>query len=345
MESIPVPDGTAVGTSLDTIEITPHEPADGTYRAELLKPIWDRYVLAHRFYATIPNTGKVPLTERLGSCRTHAYFVIDTQTMIVRVASSACRLRFCPMCQRTRKFIVRKNAQAWLKTAKKPKFLTLTLQSSDDPLADQISSLYSAFVKLRRLKRMTRDCAGGIWFFQITFNSNTRQWHPHLHIAMDSEYIPHKWLSEQWEQITSDSKIVDIRAIHRQKQAAEYIARYAASSVNIESVPENAWTELASAMHKRRTCGTFGSAKAIRLTAPVLKEESNSRRILSYVELRVLAKYYKPAKIVLMAYHTGLPMTEIPNFNNIIVAMFTPDHKLLPYIDDEELNSYLGKSP
>ncbi|MDF1881490.1 protein rep, partial [Sulfurimonas sp. MAG313] len=54
---------------------------------------------------------------------------------------------------------------------------------------------------------------GGVHSFEFT-NNQGKGWHPHVHsIVLLDKYIDQKALSEEWEKITGDSKIVDIRKI------------------------------------------------------------------------------------------------------------------------------------
>jgi hypothetical protein len=106
----------------------------------------------------------------------------------------------------------------WLPTVTAPKFITLTLKHSPAPLSHQISTLYGCFRKLRKTKLLTKTVRGGIWFFQVKQSAADYLWHPHLHIVVDSPYIPKHQLSRAWLSITKTSQIVDIRQITNRYQ-------------------------------------------------------------------------------------------------------------------------------
>ena len=48
--------------------------------------------------------------------------------------------------------------------------------------------------------------------YAVEITNRGRGWHPHIHmVALVDEWIDRKKLSQQWEAITVDSKIVDVR--------------------------------------------------------------------------------------------------------------------------------------
>jgi hypothetical protein len=53
----------------------------------------------------------------------------------------------------------------------------------------------------------------------------TQRGEPHLHILLRGNYIPQKWISEQWQQITG-AFVVDIRRADGDMAVSAYIAKY-----------------------------------------------------------------------------------------------------------------------
>lgn len=203
--------------------------------------------------------------ESLDSCRTGAWFARNRVTGRVRVLSSSCKLRWCPMCSSTRRWFLTQEVSTWLKTAKKPKFLTLTLAHITSPLERQILHLYKCFQKYRKLKIMKQNVEGGVWFFQIKKSDSDNLWHPHLHCVIDSEYISKFDLSAAWAAVTITSNIIDIRKIDDCDNAAQEVARYASRPAMLANLDEADRLELLESLHGRRLVGTWGTARSMSL--------------------------------------------------------------------------------
>lgn len=100
-------------------------------------------------------------------------------------------------------------------------FLTLTLKNGDDFL-ERFGHLEQSFQTLKDRRRDWKKKGWGfnefckidgcVYSYEITNNGNG--WHPHLHIvALVDDWIDRIKLSKEWEAITGDSKIIDIRRI------------------------------------------------------------------------------------------------------------------------------------
>ena len=200
-------------------------------------------------------------------CRSSAWFVRHNVTGEIRVASSKCKMRWCPLCIKSRRYVITLAAIGWIKDLDRPKFLTLTLKHNNAPLIDQIKNLYHFFKEFRRRPWTKKRLKGGIWFFQIKRSAESGQWHPHLHILLDSKFIAKEEISQKWLETTKSSKIIDIRAIHDKKKAAEYVARYSAAPCRLVDYSLEDAVEIVRAMHGLRIVGTFGTAKGVKLTA------------------------------------------------------------------------------
>lgn len=198
-------------------------------------------------------------------CKSFAWFVKHRTSGQVRVASSRCNLRWCPLCIKTKRFIMLQSLVPWVKNAKKPKFITLTLKHSDAPLRDQITRLYDSFKVLRRSVFWSKRVTGGVWFFQIKKSETDGLWHPHLHILADGRYLPHEVISPLWLKITGDSSVIDLRGIKDVKKTSEYVARYATAPANLMDLDIESAVEVVESLAGRRVCGTFGTAKGVQL--------------------------------------------------------------------------------
>lgn len=170
-----------------------------------------------------------------------------------------CRDRLCATCARARSRQTAARVATAIRHADSLRFLTFTLRSSDEPLKDQLDRLYASLRQLRRTAEWKRHVHGGIATVEITRNAKTGLWHPHLHVLADGKYWPQGSLSAAWNAITGDSPVVDIRAVRSRKNAAQYVAKYAAKPLDMRTWPLDAIAELAAALHRRRMVLTFGS--------------------------------------------------------------------------------------
>lgn len=240
-----------------------------TYRETLLENIKPAYRKAYEYYIGDRADRYDYKQLRFLQCHSRAIFARNTTTGAVRVLAKSCHLKFCPICNKSREKLIRKKVTDWLSPKYYPKFMTLTLKHSDDDLRDQIDNLYRYFKEFRRIKLLKKKVSSGIWFFQITKNEKTNQWHPHIHCILTGSYIPRRELQAEWLRITGDSNIVDIRLIKNVESAACEVARYAACAVNINKFSCDELYVLEKALKSRRLFGTWGKCRKLKLLSPL----------------------------------------------------------------------------
>ena len=101
--------------------------------------------------------------------------------------------------------------------------LTLTTSPSAHPNRD--AAFRSASENVNRLfKRIRRNWPGRDIQYFLVWERTKSGW-PHAHLLLRAPFIPQRWLSQNWEQLTG-AKIVDIRAIKEPHTVAAYIAKY-----------------------------------------------------------------------------------------------------------------------
>ena len=220
--------------------------------------------------------------NRLNDCRRHAFFTVHRESKQVRVASNRCNLRWCPMCQQTRRTIIAHGVSKWVVNATSPKFMTLTLKSSDDSLEFQLKRLYDSFRLFRRRVFPKRLIRGGFWFFQVTWSTKRMQWHPHLHCLIDADFIPRRKLSKAWFKATGDSMVADIRAVKDAVKAAQYVARYATAPASLLSFRPDQGFEIIQALRDQRIVGAWGNARGVPLSPRKPEDASKWMRALGY---------------------------------------------------------------
>lgn len=187
----------------------------------------------------------------LGQLKTRAYY---------------CHDRHCQPCGKARAQLIANNLEAHLKTGRYL-HVTLTLKSTSEPLAKEIKRLYTAFRKLRGRKQWKKWTDGGAAFFEVTWNSDTGEFHPHLHVLLNGAFIPHAALSSLWLKITGDSNHVFIRQVTSARDACQEVAKYASKPIHGSILQnQNALDEMMLATKSLRLCTTFGTWRGWQLT-------------------------------------------------------------------------------
>ena len=253
----------AINPQLDTIETTGPLERPYTYRDFLVSSCRTDIDFNRLIYSCIDDVQYKNNVGKFDDCRTYAYFVRHKATHQVRVQSTACRLRWCPLCMKSKRYIISNEVAKWVTKVKKPKFLTFTLKHNEDSLHERIKDLYRFFRNVRRTEWFKHNVRGGVWFFQVTRSKNTGQWHPHIHCLVDSNFLPKEKLSDLWELITGDSRIVDIRAIKDIKKTVDYVARYATAPCRLSNFTVDDAIEIVDTLHGRRLCGTWGTGSTM----------------------------------------------------------------------------------
>lgn len=71
-------------------------------------------------------------------------------------------------------------------------------ESNSTNLQDGIESLWSSWTRLRRSVHWKRKVKGAIVVLEVTYNRESRTWHPHLNVLMEGDYIPFEFLNKLW---------------------------------------------------------------------------------------------------------------------------------------------------
>ena len=179
------------------------------------------------------------------------------------VSLGRCRDRLCPLCSAARGRESGKRTAALVATMDSARFITLTVPHRDRLLRDQLDQVMDMFRELRKTETWKHYVRGGVWALEITFNAETMQWHPHIHVIADGTYFPQPELKAEWSRIIGEEPIVDVRAVHSRRDAAFYIAKYVSKTVDLDTWTEVQIREYADAMHRRRTIHTFGNCHGV----------------------------------------------------------------------------------
>jgi len=311
-------------TSVHTQETSvPPTSLPDSYRTFRTRSCVDELRATEQTYSALDIEDGTDRLSHLRECRTKAWFLRELQTGKVSVASNSCKLRWCPLCAKSRAAYISRSVRAWLTIQVKPKLLTLTLKHTSAPLEHQCNYLYQAFRQFRGHKTISREIRGGIWFFQVKKSEISDEWHPHLHCLIDSEYIPQQLLSGIWCKITGGSSIVDIRAVKNPKKAADYVARYAARPTQLSKLSHSDRLEVFKAMHGRRLCGSWGNARIVSLKPPVKIDANAYEHIGTWAVVVGLEGEDPRAAQILEAWRNGTPLT--PNISLRDIDQFIDD--------------------
>lgn len=196
--------------------------------------------------------------DRFEECGKSFAIEYSPSTEKTRVRVKTCSNRFCPACNerlgRERMEIL----QRPLTGRTNLKFVTLTLQHSEIPLAKQIKHLKQSFRRLRQSQswRMSH----GIAVIECKLTARN-EWHPHLHIICAGNFMPNQVLSDAWRIASRGSYIVKIKGVRKTSEALKYCAKYCCKPCrnidNLRANPERA-CELYSALQRVKMSWHFG---------------------------------------------------------------------------------------
>ena len=223
----------------------------------------------------------------------HHYYTVDKVRL---TKASFCKQHLlCPLCAIRRGA---KSLKAYLdrfevirkdQPSLRPYLVTFTVRNGDE-LRERFEHLANS---LKRLHARRRDwlkkgrgwteaarAAGAVWSYEVTNIGNG--WHPHAHAIWLCDSEPDQAaLRAEWEAITGDSFMVDVRPIGQEDPAEGFseVFKYAVkfAGLDLEHNVE-AWATL----HGRRLLGSFGAFRGVEVPPELTDEPLEG---LPYVEL------------------------------------------------------------
>jgi hypothetical protein len=137
-----------------------------------------------------------------------------------------CGSRFdsvCPSCAQKWRDKTAKQFAGALYWFKNPKMLTLTLRKDNSHPYDLVAVNQNIWVLFHQLRRILSE----LYHIKIIRFEGVLELPNHLHIIIDSKYIPFKIVQEVWKQLTrGQSWHVNIRAIHLDGKSAKNVVKY-----------------------------------------------------------------------------------------------------------------------
>lgn len=174
--------------------------------------------------------------QRLRQCGDYLvfrhYWTVDQVKL--HGARLCCQHLLCPLCairrgsRALKAYLDRWEVIRADKPALRPFLVTLTVKDGSD-LAERFEHLKRSQHELwkRRLRRrgsVLDGVAGAVWSYEIKRGNGSGLWHPHLHMIALAENQPDQVeLAREWQDITGDSFIVDVRPISSEDPASGFI--------------------------------------------------------------------------------------------------------------------------
>ena len=297
-------------SSVQPRETTLHSALPGSYQAFLNRDHPAEFFAAEQSYKAIDERDNSDKLGLLHSCRTDTWFVRDPDTDKLKIATNSCRLRGCSNCAKARQQFITMQILPWFRWARGPKLLTLTTRHTSAPLLDQVVYLYKCYRKLMRKKVIAKRVRGTVKFLQVTHNNKTSEWHPHLHVLLDADYIEHKLLKKYWAEITGGSTIVHIKCVKDTDKTVKHHARYAAGPSTLVDLPEDKRIELLDMFKNRRLVSCTGTARCISLRPQKPADADSCVRVGSWWLVTNLAGQHSVADEILFAWRTDTPLAK-----------------------------------
>lgn len=206
--------------------------------------------------------------RRVAACGSNPVLYWDPARERLITAKGLCKARICPTCGKTATLRMQGQVRRCVAEMDSPRLMTLTLRSTDEPLAAQFDRLRRCFRRLRQRKPWKRHVQGGVMVLEVTWSDRLQRWHPHLHCVVDGVYWPQRELADLWEAVTSDSRVVDLRLCHSREAAIRYVSKYVSKTNAAPGCPDHRLGEWVQALHGLRLCQTFGSLHGVEREEP-----------------------------------------------------------------------------
>lgn len=153
-----------------------------------------------------------------------------------------------------------------------PYLVTFTVRNGPD-LAERLAHLERCLTTLhkrrlgKRSRSLLRDIKGAVWSYEVTYSAD-KGWHPHVHaVYLASELPDQVALRDEWEGITKDSFMCDVRPIQASEvqDESDLCDRYAKGFAEVfkyalksAELPPAQALEAFKVMSRRRLVRSFG---------------------------------------------------------------------------------------
>lgn len=231
---------------------------------------------------------------RLSTCADYLVFRHFYTADTVRLhAAQFCKIHLlCPMCAIRRgakalsAYLQRFEALKLSNPHLRAWMVTLTVKDGND-LEERYKHLHKSQRELWKRKHRGRGSvfdgvAGAVWSYEVKRGDGSGLWHPHLHMVVLSAHSPDKYLlSSEWENITGDSKIIDVRPISQDDPASGFVEvfKYA---VKFSDQPEADTVSAYQVLKGRRLLDCSGCFRGVVIPESLLDEPLDG---LPYIDM------------------------------------------------------------
>lgn len=248
-------------------------------------------------FATHGGDGLMKRANKLADCCKWPLLILRNNGTPA-ISLQRCRDRLCPVCSKIKGMQTTARIKDAVKQMDSKRFVTLTIMSEGKTCKQASTDATNGFRELRRSKFWKEHVTAGIWTKEPKPGTKEGTWNVHLHMIIDGKYMPQRDLSAAWLQATGDSYIVDIRKIHDDKGAANYISKYIGKPGNFSRWSQTEIVDYAKAFKGERMLGTFGKLHSpAKLDEKTPEAEQLSDRSISAHKLMQLASETIPYAI------------------------------------------------
>lgn len=171
--------------------------------------------------------------------------------------------------------------------------VTLTVKDGSD-LGERFMHLVRAIKRYHTQRRMANSsrrpsveankALGAVWSYEVKKGKNSGLWHPHLHAVWLCYEEPRlKDLKEEWNEVTGDSFIVDIRAFQDQENVSTgflEVFKYAVKFSDMQ--PSDTWHAFET-LKGHRLVASFGLFRGVKV--PDTMTDDDLPEDLPYIEM------------------------------------------------------------
>ena len=188
-----------------------------------------RHLYRDRMSGILREVGMNEQADNFDRCGEHVYNLECCQCRYVHPVRYHCKTRLCPECGRVRKTELTYAYSDALRSLGRLRFVTLTIKNVS-VLKDGVDKIRSCFTKLRHRKYDKNKyyknlIVGGLYGIECPVG-NDGLWNVHLHFVYAGEWIEQRKLSDDWEKITGDSRVVFIQDVKHGRSPIGYILKY-----------------------------------------------------------------------------------------------------------------------
>lgn len=241
-----------------------------------------------------PDSGVRRRAWRMRDCRVCPVIYIDDSGQ-PRGMLASCQDRCCPTCAARKADRVRTRVESATESWRDMRMITLTLDHRGEALSDMVSRLVASYRRIRQTRLWRDRVTGAVATIEVTRSRESGDWHAHLHILADGDYIPRDQLVAAWDRATGGATIIWIERVRASRSAAGYVSKYVSKPADVSQWPASAIREWAAALRGRRLLITSGSAHGV--PTPAVDPSPPPRRNGATVPWHRLA----------MAIRAGLP--------------------------------------